>query len=70
MIDMALALRRIRQLALSSTQDELDTARMVAMGALDQARWERSARAVADAIGLPVAGAERTAAAPGATGSD
>lgn len=70
MIDMALALRTIRQLALSSTQDELDAARMEAMDALDQAGWERSARAVAEAIGLPVAGAERAAAAPGTTGSD
>ena len=55
MIDMTIALRALRQLALASTQCELDAARMEAMDVLDQAGWEKSSRAVRHAIGIPVA---------------
>ena len=58
MIDMTIALRALRQLALASTQSELDVARMEAMDVLDEAGWKKSARAVRHAIGLPVTSCE------------
>ncbi|WP_176598791.1 hypothetical protein [Sphingobium sp. 15-1] len=54
MIDMHLALRALRRLALASTQDEIDAARMEAADVLDQAGWERSARIVVESIGRSV----------------
>lgn len=58
MIDVVLALRVVRQLALASTQDDLDAARMEAVDILDQAGWDKSARIVTEAIGLPIASAD------------
>ena len=55
MTDMVMALRALRRVALVATQSELDSARMEAADILDQAGWEKSARAVIDSIGLPVA---------------
>ncbi|MGE4410449.1 MAG: hypothetical protein AB7D33_07760 [Sphingobium sp.] len=54
MIEMHMALRALRQIALASTQSELDVARMEATDVLDQAGWENSARTVIDNIGLTV----------------
>ncbi|HUD94847.1 hypothetical protein [Sphingobium sp.] len=55
MIEMHMALRALRQIALASTQSELDVARMDAADILDEAGWEKSARTVIDSIGPPVA---------------
>ena len=54
MIEMHMALRALKQIALASTQGELDIARMDAADILDQAGWENSARTVIDSIGRPV----------------
>jgi len=55
MIEMFLALQALRRIACVTTQSELDAARMDAADVLDQAGWEKSARAVIDSIGRPVA---------------
>ena len=62
MIDMHLVLRALRRLALASTQDEIDVARMEAADILDQAGWERSARIVVESIGRPVVPDSRASA--------
>ncbi|MBN9990949.1 hypothetical protein JND45_16575, partial [Listeria monocytogenes] len=54
MIDMTIALRALKRLALASTHGELDAARIEAADVLDQAGWTRSARIVNDAIALRV----------------
>jgi len=55
MIEMHLALRALRQIAIASTQSELDVARMDVADVLDRAGWENSARIVIDSIGRPIA---------------
>jgi hypothetical protein len=54
MIDMTIALRALKRLALASTHGELDAARIEAADVLDQAGWTRSARIVNDAIALRI----------------
>ncbi|PJG47231.1 hypothetical protein CAF53_02480 [Sphingobium sp. LB126] len=54
MTDIVTALLSLRRLARAATQDELDAARMEAADILDDAGWERSARAVLDVLGRPV----------------
>ena len=53
MIDITMALRALKRLALASTHGELDAARIEAADVLDQAGWTRSSRIVIDAIGRP-----------------
>jgi len=57
MIEMHMALRALRRMALAATQQDLDAARMDAADVLDQAGWEKSARHVIDSIGVPIASA-------------
>lgn len=59
MIEMAIALRALRRLALACSQSELDMARMEAADVLDQAGWTKSASTVVDSIGLSVVPDER-----------
>ncbi|EXS71090.1 MULTISPECIES: hypothetical protein [unclassified Sphingobium] len=54
MIDMNMALRALKRIALASSHRELDAARIEAADILDQAGWTRSARIVIDTIGLPI----------------
>jgi hypothetical protein len=59
MIEMHMALRALRQIALASTHSELDVARMDVADLLDQAGWSKSARTVINSIGRPVASDDR-----------
>jgi len=59
MIEVHRALLALRQMALVSTQSELDVARMDVADLLEQAGWSKSARTVIDSIGRPVAPDDR-----------
>jgi hypothetical protein len=59
MIEVHMVLFALRRIALASTQSELDVARMDVADLLDQAGWPKSARAVVDSIGRPVACGDR-----------